>query len=141
MKKKPTVSSLKKKAWKLCSEYIRRRDSDSNGMCRCITCGKSGHWKEMQAGHFVSGRTNGILFDDRGIYAQCMACNVFGQGKPLEYMIALERMFGQNDALNLRDSLMECKKRVVQFKSYDLDMIIEEYKQRIKQLIKEKGDV
>ena len=141
MKKKPTVSSLKKKAWKLCSEYIRRRDSDSNGMCRCITCGKTAHWKEMQAGHFVSGRTNGILFDDRGIYAQCMACNVFGQGKPLEYMIALERMLGREEASKLRDELLWFKKRVLQFRCSDLEMIIDDYKQRIKQLIKEKGDV
>jgi len=141
MRKKPTITQLKKKAWKLCSEYIRRRDSDSNGMCRCITCGNLAHWKEQQAGHFIDGRTNAILFDERGIYAQCTACNIFGRGKPLDYMRALEGMLGQNEALNLRDDLMGRKKKALQFKSYELEELIEEYKIKIKHIIAVKGDV
>lgn len=30
----------------------------------------------MQAGHFLSGRSNGILFDERGVHPQCsIPCN------------------------------------------------------------------
>ncbi len=32
------------------SEYIRRRDSDENGIGRCISCGKMVHWKEADCG-------------------------------------------------------------------------------------------
>jgi len=36
------------------SKYIRLRDSDKNGYCKCVTCPKTGFWTKdgMQAGHF-----------------------------------------------------------------------------------------
>ena len=37
---------LKGKLDRLFSEYIRRRDADA-GYCRCVTCGKLQHWREM----------------------------------------------------------------------------------------------
>ena len=35
-----TISKLKKKLDKIFSEYIRLRDCDYKGNCKCISCGK-----------------------------------------------------------------------------------------------------
>ena len=64
---KSSISKLKKKLWTLFSKYIRLRDSDYRGICSCCTCGIKKHYKEMQAGHFLPGRRNSILFLHREI--------------------------------------------------------------------------
>ncbi len=35
-----TITKLKKKLDKIFSEYIRKRDSDYKGYCKCISCSK-----------------------------------------------------------------------------------------------------
>lgn len=73
------IKPLKAKLWKLFSEYIRLRDADSNGMVSCVTCDSSGKWQGdyFQAGHFLGGRNNGILFVEECCHAQCSRCNRF----------------------------------------------------------------
>ena len=100
------ISTLKNKCWKLCSEHIRRKYADKNGLVQCITCGKISHWKSMQASHLVAGRGNSILFDERGIYPACMRCNVFKGGNILMYMKFLENKLGVEKAVELRDELI-----------------------------------
>lgn len=39
----------------------------------------------MQAGHFLRGRLNANLFDERGTNEQCYACNVGRDGNVVEY--------------------------------------------------------
>ncbi len=75
MKKRPTVSQLKKKLWPIVSQYIRQRNADFQGYVSCVTCGKVKHWKEVDAGHFIDGRRNAIVYDPRNIHAQCKPCN------------------------------------------------------------------
>ena len=67
-----SISQLKKTAWKLCSEYNRRKDVNWRGYGSCCTCKKRLHWTKGDAGHFMAGRRNAILFDDRGIHLQCL---------------------------------------------------------------------
>ena len=43
--KKPTRSKLVKKLDVIFSQYIRLSNSNSRGYCKCVTCGKEGHWK------------------------------------------------------------------------------------------------
>ena len=93
--RKQTVSSLKKKIWKLCSEYVRRRDANFAGSAKCITCGATKHWKELQAGHFISGRHNAVLFETRGIFAQCYSCNIGKHGNQLKYYRVLVERYGE----------------------------------------------
>jgi len=69
------IARLKDKAWDVVSKFTRQRDCDENGYGNCVTCGKWIHWTEGDAGHFLSGRMNGILFDVRGIHLQCKPCN------------------------------------------------------------------
>jgi len=120
------LKPLKKKAWKLCSEYNRRKKADSDGMVRCISCGKVAHWKEMQAGHLIAGRCNAILFEDRGIYAQCAPCN-YQEGNTVGFMIGLENELGKEEAQKLRDELYALRKTTVKYSASDYEEIALKY--------------
>ena len=94
------IGKLKKKLWTLFSEWIRRKDCDSNGCTFCVTCMERGekkylHWTELQAGHFLAGRSNGIIFDERGVWPQCISCNIFKRGATEDYYPYMIRTQGQ----------------------------------------------
>ena len=77
-RKKTSVSAAKNAAWKEFSRYIRLRDciktTGDTDAGICITCGKLIPYGNSQAGHFIAGRTNGVLFNE-DIYM------VFGSAK------------------------------------------------------------
>lgn len=133
-KKLPTVKALKDKAWKLCSEFIRRKDASPQGLVKCYTCNAVKHWKEMQAGHFVAGRGNAILFDERGLRPQCLPCNVFKHGDPITYMIELEKEVGKESAMLIRDELKRLSRIPRTFQRHEIEFIISNYEKRIANL-------
>lgn len=96
-KQKTSRQKAKEKAWKLFSIYIRRRHTDEHGYATCVTCDHRDHWKKMQAGHFLPGRTNAILFDEMGCFTQCYACNIRKQGNAVEYFLFMENNFGREE--------------------------------------------
>lgn len=87
--------SLRKKlagiAWKLQSEWIRRKDANKDGMVQCYTCLAWKHWKEMNAGHYKHGRLD---HDDRNLKVQCIKCNHHNSGELDIYAENLIRDFG-----------------------------------------------
>lgn len=96
-RKKPSIRSLKNKAWSLCSQLVRRREADEGGFVYCFTCGKPIHWKyEAQAGHAIGGRRNAVLLDDSIIRPQCYPCNDkrIGNGMPHIFIPKLIRENG-----------------------------------------------
>lgn len=110
--KKKTVSSVKKKVWKVFSEYIRKRDClETTGLIdagRCITCGQVKPMALLQAGHLIVGRHNANLFSERGTHAQCYNCNINLKGNTLEYRRKIIELYGEGadeelEAENKRD--------------------------------------
>jgi hypothetical protein len=87
-----TIKSLKKEVGDLFSEYVRRVNSDENGYCKCVTCGKIDHWKSQQAGHFIHGTS--FLIPDL-VHPQCKPCNGFGSGMAIEYKAFMLKEYGQ----------------------------------------------
>lgn len=100
--KKPTVSSAKKKAWDAVSLYVRTAAADFAGYVMCVTCGVVKHYKQMQAGHFIGGRHNAILFDLRNIHPQCYSCNIGKHGATLEYLDFMKQKYGMKVVNELR---------------------------------------
>lgn len=87
--------SPKKKLWKLTSEYVRRKNADSNGYVSCVTCGLTKHYKEIQAGHFIpKAQGLSIYFDLRNIHPQCYRCNINLGGNGPEYYTFMLREYG-----------------------------------------------
>jgi len=95
-----TLTGKKKKVWTLFSKFIRLRDSlRTTGTlyrCKCITCGREYDTKKMQAGHFLPGRIDAVLFDEKGVNAQCYRCNMLLQGVWPAYYRAMQGMHGQD---------------------------------------------
>lgn len=83
------LKKWKKKAWQAFSAYIRQRDADENGIVKCCTCGQERRWQEVDAGHFVAGRNNSVLYDERIVWAQCKSCNR-NQGEQYKYALFLK---------------------------------------------------
>lgn len=132
-RKLESLSKLKAKVWKLCSEYVRKSAADWRGYATCVTCGKKDLWKNLQAGHFIQGRHSAILFDIRGIHPQCYRCNVPLHGNLIPYYEYMLRKYGQPtiDDLKLRDK--ETKK----FTRSELELLKTAFEEKLK-LVKNK---
>ena len=88
-KKKPTISKLKKELDKVFSQYVRLSHADHSGMCECFTCRTYKHWKEIQAGHFMSRRHNATRWHLDNVKPQCVKCNMFNQGEQYRFSVNL----------------------------------------------------
>lgn len=89
-----STSSLEKKLDTLFSLYIRKRYATPDGMVRCVTCGKYDHWKETDAGHYISRSYLSTRFDERNVHVQCKSCNRFHEGRKDEYTLFLLKTYG-----------------------------------------------
>ncbi len=89
----------KTKAWNAFSKYKRTLDCiATTGTVvagRCITCGNTFHISMLQAGHFIAGRGNAILFNRRFVNAHCRYCNESHHGKPKVYRAAMVYKYGE----------------------------------------------
>lgn len=65
---------LIRKADRLVSTYIRRKHAVRN-IATCVTCGKRGHYKNMQNGHYISRRIMSLRFEEMNCHVQCKYCN------------------------------------------------------------------
>lgn len=67
-KKHPPMASLRDKADRLFSEYIRARDG------RCITCGTT---EALQCSHYYGKKARpAVRYDPRNAHAQCARCHL-----------------------------------------------------------------
>jgi hypothetical protein len=131
--KAKTLTYWKKKAWAVCSQYVRLLHS-YNGYCTCYTCSVVKPIKEMQAGHGFSGRGNSILFNLDIIRPQCYGCNICNSGKLDIFTFRLRKEHGDkkyNELWALRDVQRK-------YTIPELQEMIYDFKTKIKKLEKEK---
>ena len=135
-----TVTQAKNKAWTVFSLYIRTRDAlRTTGTlenCRCVTCGRAyplkGARGGLQAGHFIQGRKNSILYDERNVHGQCYGCNVMKKGNMVKFYKFMLEEYGQK----VIDELEELETQTKQMKAYEHIEIFEKYKKKLKALQK-----
>lgn len=130
MKKKPSLKSLKNKAWKTFSEWVRRRDADEGGTVHCVTCRKPLFWKEAHAGHFISGRTNAVLFHPDIVNPQCEVCNIWRGGNYVAYTLYMLDKYGREKV----EEFEALRRQVKKLTRSDLEDLINEYKQKLEGL-------
>lgn len=135
MDKKNNIKSLKTKLDRLFSIYIRLRDSDKNGYCRCISCSKINHWKDVDCGHFVNRSHMSTRYNERNCHAQCRKCNRFDEGNNIGYTRGLIKLYGVK-ILNDLDVLKHIQSYM---KAFDYNVLIDHYKNEIERLKKEKN--
>jgi hypothetical protein len=93
-------------------------------MCTCVTCGKQYHWKNIQAGHFMSRKHYSTRWDERNVKSQCVGCNVFKSGQAYLFSIFL--------GSELANELYLKSKETVKFSSQDLQDMIDDYQAKLK---------
>jgi len=107
--KKNKRDRLKNKAWRLMSEWVRRKNANHSGLVRCVTCSSWHPWKEIHAGHFYhAGKLNFVSYDARNINPQCPRCNYYGaRGEAsISYTLFIQDTYGREaiDALKAKKS-------------------------------------
>ncbi len=128
MKKKTSRSKrAKNRAWNLFSLYIRLRAADDDGYVECVTCGTKRHYKKMQAGHFIDGRKNAVLFDERIVYPQCYRCNVALNGNKVAYTLFMLKKHTRAEIAGFE----ALKNEIRRYKAEDYEDIADKYEDYI----------
>lgn len=125
--RKKTTSQLKKELDKLFSLYVRTKYTNERGEVRCYTCPAIKNVKSIQCGHFISRSYLATRFCEENVRPQCVGCNVFGNGKNVEFARCLEIESG----IGTVDSLYK-KAQEITIK-YPYEEKIQEYKEKLKQ--------
>lgn len=128
------LKRAKDKAWSAFSKYIRGRDcirfTGDIEHGKCVTCNRPYPFKKLQAGHFIGGRNNAILFDEEAVYSQCYGCNVGRSGAYVEYFIFMESEVGREKI----DELRAKKSQTVKYTLFDYERIRKEYEDKYEAL-------
>ena len=77
----------------------------------------------MQAGHWIPGRHNSILFDERNCHSQCYHCNIGLQGSPIKYYDRMLKEYGEE----VCDTLKEFDRLITIYKVVDFLEIEQKY--------------
>ena len=109
------------------SEYIRKRDSDSDGYITCATCGKVVHWTEEDAGHFISRAKKATKYDERNVHAQCRGCNRFQNGRQFEMSLYVAAKYGDD----MPHLLLELSRETVKVNQVWIDELTLHYQSKL----------
>jgi hypothetical protein len=123
------------KADKWFSYFIRLRDSNDDGYCKCFTCNTILHWKHMECGHYVKRQHEGARFNEKNCHTQCNNCNWKLQGNDGVYKPRIIEMYGQET----HDLLKSAEHRNFKRTSFEVDLLAKEYEKKARQLALEKG--
>ena len=122
-KKSASLASLKRKADKAFSEFIRQRNVDRYGNASCCTCGNTKPWRELQCGHFVSRVHLSTRYMPLNAHEQCGKCNVLLRGNMAEYASYMEKTYGHG----VIDRLLAEKRKTVKFSRQDYEQLIQRF--------------
>jgi len=124
MPRKISRKGLVKKLDRLFSIYIRTRHA-KEGMVRCVTCKDPlpKHWKEVDAGHFVSRRHYATRWNQQNVHAQCKSCNGFHGGQNYIMGKYIDKTYGEGTA----DELITMSRQIKKFSNQDLEDLIKQY--------------
>lgn len=114
---------------KVFSEFIRLRDSDSNGMVRCCTCEKPHHWQEVDNGHGITRGDYSTRWEEHNCMAQCKRCNLRG-GEQFIFSQEVDRRFGKGEW----DRLMQKRHEIFKVPLDWYQEKIDYYKEEVKKL-------
>lgn len=123
--RKTSRKSLVTKLDKVFSEYIRRRYA-VNDIAECVTCGKKDHWKNLQAGHFISRKHYATRWNEENVQVQCVKCNVYRYGE--------QYLFGLHLGQEVSERLLQESREIVKFSDYDLEEKINYFIDKLSEL-------
>jgi len=126
---------MKEKLDRVFSLYIRLRDSDENGVCKCISCGKPEFYADVDCGHFINRKHMSLRFSEINCNAQCRKCNRFDESNSEGYRRGLIAKHGEK----IIDELYAMKHQVNKISNVEYSIAIKHYQNEIKRLKSEKN--
>jgi hypothetical protein len=123
VKKKPTFKQLKKKLDAVFSQWIRLKDSTSDGQAVCVSCQKVDSWKELQCGHYEPRQHLGTRWLEKNNHVQCYGCNVARKGNYPAYTRFMIRKYG----VEVLDELAALARTPTKFTAADLEEKLQHY--------------
>ena len=96
-KRQKTQAQLKKELDRVFSIYIRQKFPQE-----CYTCRKQA--VTLQCGHFVSRQYLATRWDEDNCRPQCIGCNIYGHGKPLDFEERLKKDLGEKHVEKMKFS-------------------------------------
>lgn len=126
---KSEQQKLKEKLDAIFSKYIRWKYA-KDGMCTCFTCGKIKPVKGIQNGHFIPRNILITRFDENNCRPQCVGCNMFGNGKFVDFRENLVKELGEKKVKDMEQS----RHKVFKVDVHWYKEKIEYYKNLVKEL-------
>tara|TARA_R100001463_G_scaffold11352_1_gene31814 strand:+ start:3696 stop:4112 length:417 start_codon:yes stop_codon:yes gene_type:complete len=105
------------------SLYIRLKNADHGGFCKCYTCDRKYHWKKIHCGHFMSRKNFSTRWEEDNVATQCVGCNLFKHGE--------QYIFGLKLGKELSEKLYLKSKKIVKFTDDDLNEMIEKFNNKV----------
>lgn len=125
-----------KKLWDQFSIYIRVRDADEKGMCKCITTGKPVHWTKADCGHGIGRQHRATKYHEQNNHAQSRKHNRFEEGRKDLYSKEVDKRYGPGTWNRLE---VLSKTTLKEFSKEEIDRLASHYKSLADQIKKEKG--
>ncbi len=116
------------------SKYVRLKHSDSDGNCKCYTCGSIFQWIYIQNGHYLSRRFMSIRWNLDNCRPQCQKCNLFSQGEQAIFHMKLTKEIGESKVMLLHVQ----SKNVWKADTVVLNILIGHYNKLVSDIKKEK---
>lgn len=118
------------------NEYIAIRDTHMVA-CQCISCPSMVLYKRGHASHFHSaGNFKSLRFNEDNCHYSCVKCNTFLHGNLLEYRKGLIKKIGVERVEKLELIAAASKRSVWKPMEFELQIIYDEIKLKIKELKK-----
>ena len=130
-----TKKKLKEKLDRLFSQFVRIRDADDHGNIVCASCNVVLPWKKSHAGHFISRSCHSVRWNEQNVNGQCPKCNLWSQGQQYAHSLTIDKKYGEGTA----ERLYRESKKTKQYTEADYEILIEEYKEKVKQLKADRG--
>lgn len=128
MKKKLTISALKKKVQKVFNEYQRFKFKESDGLWTCRSCQQK--TDKPNNGHFFGTHNyNWLRFDEDNSRPECSKCNTFNHESLIWYTLNLKKELGEERFNTL---LQKAKIRQPDFTREYLEDLYNYYKLKLK---------
>lgn len=120
-----TLSDWKKLLEVQFNRFIRQRDEN----CECISCDTWLKPGTFDAGHHWSkGGYPSVRFEEDNVFGQCHKCNRYWGGRPLEAKPKIIERIG----IERYNRIDELKNQSRKYTAYEIQMLIDEYKQKLK---------
>lgn len=130
-----SISALKKDLDGIFSEFIRIRDADNAGTVTCFVSGARIFWKDADAAHWIVRDKMPTRYDERNVHACSRDSNRFDPDHTQTYTVRLMDRYGKGIANELLSKSIGLQK----FTRPELELMIMDYKRKVKALKKQKG--